>query len=75
MIIIIWYSEEGYGRKHQESIRESYYDRDSKDLHAGIESSERCLVYEQNDWLEWLMLQVHGLRPADAQKEHQQRLW
>ena len=26
-----WYSEEGYGRKHQESIRESYYDRDSKD--------------------------------------------
>ena len=31
-----WYSEEGYGRKHQESIRESYYGRDSKDLHAGI---------------------------------------
>ena len=31
-----WYSEEGYGRKHQESIKESYYDRDSKDLHAGI---------------------------------------
>ena len=31
-----WYSEEGYGRKHQESIRESYYDRHSKDLHAGI---------------------------------------
>ena len=26
----------GYGRKHQESIRESYYGRDSKDLHAGI---------------------------------------
>ena len=26
----------------------------------------------RNDWLEWLMLQVHGLRPA--QKEHQQRL-
>ena len=24
------------GRKHQESIRESYCDRDSKDLHAGI---------------------------------------
>ena len=31
-----WYSKEGYGRKHEESIRESYYDRDSKDLHAGI---------------------------------------
>ena len=31
-----WYSEEGYGRKHQESFRESYYDRDSKDLNAGI---------------------------------------
>ena len=31
-----WYSQEGYGRKHQQSIRESYYDRDSKDLHAGI---------------------------------------
>ena len=31
-----WYTEEGYGIKHQESIRESYYDRDSKDLHAGI---------------------------------------
>ena len=31
-----WYSEEGYGSKHQESVRESYYDRDSKDLHAGI---------------------------------------
>ena len=23
-------------KKHQESIRESYFDRDSKDLHAGI---------------------------------------
>ena len=31
-----WYSEEEYGRKHQERIRESYYDRGSKDLHAGI---------------------------------------
>ena len=31
-----WYSEEGHGRKHQESIRESYHDRYSKDLHAGI---------------------------------------
>ena len=33
---LAWYSEEGYSRKHQENIRESYYDRDSKDLHAGI---------------------------------------
>ena len=39
------------------------------------ETSGKCLVYEQDDWLEWLMLQVHGLRPAAAQKEHQQRLW
>ena len=31
-----WYSKEGDGRKHQESVRESYCDRDSKDLHAGI---------------------------------------
>ena len=31
-----WYSKEGDGRKHQESIRGSYCDRDSKDLHAGI---------------------------------------
>ena len=31
-----WYSKEGDGRKHQESIRESYCDRDSKDMHAGI---------------------------------------
>ena len=31
-----WYSKEGDGFKHQESIRESYCDRDSKDLHAGI---------------------------------------
>ena len=29
-------SKEGDGRKHQESIRESDCDRDSKDLHAGI---------------------------------------
>ena len=29
-------SKEGDGRKHQESIREKYYDGDSKDLHAGI---------------------------------------
>ena len=36
-------SEEGYGRKHQESIRESYYDRDSKDLHAvGAELGGGC---------------------------------
>ena len=27
------------------------------------------IVCEQTDWLEWLMLQVHGLRPADVQKE------
>ena len=33
---LAWYSEEEYGTKHQESIRESYYDRYSKDLHAGI---------------------------------------
>ena len=26
----------------------------------------------RNDWFEWLMHQVHGLRPA--KKEHQQRL-
>ena len=31
-----WYSKEGDDKKHQESIRESYCDRDSKDLHAGI---------------------------------------
>ena len=30
-----------YGRKHQESIRECYYDRDSKDLHAGICANPR----------------------------------
>ena len=30
-------------------------------------SEPQWLVYEQNDWLEQ-MLQVHGLRPADAQK-------
>ena len=28
--------ENGDGRKHPESIKESYCDRDSKDLHAGI---------------------------------------
>ena len=31
-----WYSEEGYGGKHQESITSSYSDRDLKDLLAGI---------------------------------------
>ena len=31
-----WYSKEEDGRKHQESIRECYCDRDSKDLLAGI---------------------------------------
>ena len=31
-------------------------------------------VWTEN-WLERLMLQVHRLRPAKAQKEHQQRLW
>ena len=30
------HSKDGDGRKHQQSIRESYCDRDSKDLHAGI---------------------------------------
>ena len=38
------------------------------------ESSGRYLVYEQNDCLKWLMLHVHGFRPADAQTEHQQTL-
>ena len=33
-----WYSKEGDGRKHRESSKESYCDRDSKDLH---ESSGR----------------------------------
>ena len=36
-----WYSKEGDGRKHQESIRESHCDRDSKDLHAGICANPR----------------------------------
>ena len=31
-----WYSKEEDGRKHQESIVESYCDRDSKDLLAGV---------------------------------------
>ena len=31
-----WYSKEGDDRKHQESIRDSYCDRDPEDLHAGI---------------------------------------
>ena len=44
--------------------------RDPKDLHAEICTNPRegGLVYEQNDWLEWLLLQVDGLRPADAKK-------
>ena len=29
-----WYSKEGDGGKHKESIRSSYCDRDSKDLHS-----------------------------------------
>ena len=48
-------SKEGDDRKHQESIRESYCERDLKDRSACWdlrESTERCLVYEQNDWLE-----------------------
>ena len=46
------YSKEGDDRKHQESIRESYCERDLKDRSACWdlrESTERCLVYEQND--------------------------
>ena len=31
-----WYSKERDGGKHLESIKSSYCDRDSKDLHAGI---------------------------------------
>ena len=36
LLVIIIKRKEGDGRKHQESIRESYCDRDSKDLHTGI---------------------------------------
>ena len=42
---------------------------------GSAQSSRRCLLYEQNDWLQWLTLQVHGLRPSDPQKVNQQRLW
>ena len=49
-----WYSEEGYGRKHQESIRESYYDRDSKDLHAGICTNLRKVLSVRTEWLTWV---------------------
>lgn len=31
-------------------------------------------MYEPNEWLGCQMSQVHGLYPADARKEHQQRL-
>ena len=34
------------GTKHEEGIRESNCNRDSKDLRG---SSERCLVYEKNN--------------------------
>ena len=68
-----WYSKEGDGRKHQESIRESYCDRDSKDLHAGICANPQKGAQHLNRMID-LISQVHGLRPADAQKDHQQRL-
>ena len=42
---------------------------------GSVQILREVLMYEQNDWLEWLMPWVHGLHPADAQKEHQQRLW
>ena len=43
-----WYSKGGDGGKHQESIRESYCDRDPKDLLAGIctnpqEGARKCM--------------------------------
>ena len=65
-----FYSKEGDGRKLQESIIERYCDRDPKDLHAEICTNPRegGLGYKQNDWLEWLLLQVNGLRLADAKK-------
>ena len=36
IIIIILKRKERDGRKHQESISESYCDRDSKDLHTEV---------------------------------------
>ena len=36
VVVGAWYSKEEDGRKHQESIRESYYDKDAKDLLAGV---------------------------------------
>ena len=42
-----WYSKEGDGRIHQESIRESYCYRGPKDLHAGI-----CTNLQE--WLTWV---------------------
>ena len=64
-----WYSEEGYGRKHQESIRESYYDRDSKDLHAGICANPQKGAQCMNRMIDL----SDGLRPADAHKKNQQK--
>ena len=47
----VCYSKEGDGRKLQESIRESYCDRDPKELHAEICTNPRegGLGYKQND--------------------------
>ena len=46
-----WHSKEGNGRKHQESIRESYCDRDPKDLHAGIYTIPRKVLTVQTERL------------------------
>ena len=79
MIIIIWYSEEGYGRKHQESIRESYYDRDSKDLHAGIctnpQKGAQCMnrMIDLSDWRSRCMVCARLLHKKNTSKDSDNR--
>ena len=68
-----------YGRKHQESIRESCYDRDSKDLHAGIcsnpQKDAQCMnrMIDLSDWRSRCMVCARLMHKKNNSKECDKR--
>ena len=71
--------EEGYCRKHQESIRESYYDRDSKDLPAGIcanpQKGSQCMnrMIDSSDWRSRFMVCTRLMHKKNTGKDCDKR--
>ena len=74
-----WYSKEGDGRKHQESIIGSYCDRDPKDLPTGIcanpQKGPQCMnrMIDLSDWCCRCIVCARLMHEKNTSKDYHRR--